>query len=136
MTEQENKERRRWGECECCGFETWIEDYEGGPPDKKAVGACDVCAGTWISNVYRHPDNYGCDVALYRSLGHVANMILAGQRTQAEAQEKWNRVVRTLSHLYEAYYRRPMQVWDLTEEYLGVRDALKELMEAYDAWLD
>lgn len=138
VTEQKDKKRRRWGECECCGFETWIEDYEAGPPGKEVVGACDVCAGTWISNVCKHPYNYGCDVTLYRSLGYVANMILAGQRKRAGAQERWDRVFRALSRLYDAYYKRPMQTRDLTEKFLAVEtcDALKELMEAYDAWLD
>ena len=57
---------------------------------------------------------------------------------EAEARNGWNRVVRALGRLYNAYYKWPMRTGDLTEEYLAIEthDALKELMEAYDTWLD
>lgn len=154
-----HKAEYRLGVCDCCGFETWIKECDVGPPGEGVTESCDVCAGTWISNVCEHPGNYVCDVALYRSLGYVANMILnevselferaPGARvkpppTEAEAarkvegQKRWDQVARALSRLYEVYYKRPMQVSDLTEWFLAVevRDALEELMEAYDAWLD
>ena len=61
------------GNCDCCGYETEVTEYESGMPRVKG-NLCRVCAATELGNFgyFYLDDNY----KIARSLGYITNMLL------------------------------------------------------------
>lgn len=68
------------GSCDACGYQTEVEEY--GPTYGEAFERrgrrslfCRVCTSTLISQVETRPEELNA-AKLFRSIGHVANIIL------------------------------------------------------------
>jgi len=63
-------------ECDNCGYDTKLEvfHYSGNPP--RDVYLCRICANTRLSVAIEYPEQCP-DTRLYKSIGWIANEILA-----------------------------------------------------------
>lgn len=77
--------------CESCGYETEaLKGYHGEGTSLPRF-LCEICASSFLSNIteYRRNSTYAYEVVLLaRSVGHVANVLLAEIRKLGEAKEK------------------------------------------------
>lgn len=71
------KEEYKTDECDCCGYETVIKPYRSNRDirEERYNWFCDICVETHLSKCVDYPQQCS-DVSLYKSVGHIANMIL------------------------------------------------------------